>query len=114
MLRVLCIRVAFSCVMLPCELCLVATGESRFGFARSVIKMVAVVIGVPVGFYMGGPEGLVWAVAASEFPAALVLWPASARRGLFRVSRELLSIALFALGLLLGSSVRYAATGAWY
>ncbi len=114
MLRVLCLRVAVSCVMLPCEVCLVATGESRFGFWRSVVKMIAILIGVPAGFYLAGAVGLVWAVALSEFPAALILWPASARRGLLSVSREGLAVALFLVGMLLGSSVRYAATGAWY
>lgn len=114
MLRVLCLRVAVSCIMLPCEVCLVATGESRFGFARSVVKMIAIIVGVPVGFHIAGTSGLVWAVAVSEFPAALILWPASANRGLFRPSREMLSVVLFGLGLLLGSGVRYAATGVWY
>lgn len=114
MLRVLCLRVAFACIMLPCEVCLVATGESRFGFARSLVKMIAVVVGVPVGFYIGGSEGLVWAVALSEFPAALILWPASARRGLFRASRELVAVCLFLAGILIGSCVRFVATGDWY
>lgn len=114
MLRVLCVRVAFACVMLPCEVCLVATGESRFGFARSLVKMITVVVGVPLGFYLGGSEGLVWAVALSEFPAALILWPASASRGLFSASRELFAGVLFGLGLAVGSGLRFVITGAWF
>ena len=114
MLRVLCLRVAVACVMLPCEVCLVATGESRFGFARSVVKMLAILIGVPIGFQIAGAPGLVWAVAASEFPAALILWPASAKRGLLRMSREFLAVVLFVTGILAGSGVRYAATGNWF
>jgi len=113
MLRVLAIRVAFACIMLPCEVCLVATGESRFGFLRSVVRMFAVLIGVPLGYAWGGPEGLVLAVALSEFPAAFVLWPASAKRGLFKFSRELLAFGLFGVGVLLASGIRFLATGSW-
>lgn len=109
MLRVLCLRVAVACVMLPCEVCLVATGESRFGFARSVITMLAIVVGVPVGYELAGTEGLVWAVALSQLPAVAVLWPAAARRGLFSLPRELLAVGFFAAGALLGTGVRYAA-----
>ncbi|HPG25514.1 MAG: oligosaccharide flippase family protein [Spirochaetaceae bacterium] len=113
MLRILCLRVAMACIMLPCEVSLVATGASWFGFARSVATMLAVLIGVPTGFHLGGAVGLVWAVALSELPAALILWPAAARRGLFRSSRELLAIALFAAGLALGSGLRFLAFGSW-
>ena len=80
MLRILCLRVAVACVMLPCEVCLVATGESRFGFARSVVTMIAIVIGVPIGYQLAGTEKLVWAVAISEIPTIFVLWPAAAKQ----------------------------------
>jgi O-antigen/teichoic acid export membrane protein len=114
MLRILSLRVAFACIMLPCEVCLVATGDSRLGFIRSVVRMIAVLLGVPIGYYLGGPEGLLWAVVLSEIPAAFVLWPAAARRGLFNASREVLAFGLFGGGVLLASSVRFLSTGAWY
>ena len=113
MLRVLAIRTAFACIMLPCEACLVAIGESRFGFIRSVVRMFAVLIGVPLGYAWGGTEGLVFAVAMSEFPAAFILWPASARRNLFKLSREVLACLLFGVGALLASGIRFLVTGAW-
>lgn len=106
MLRILCLRVAVAAIMLPCEVCLVATGESRFGFMRSVAIMLAIVIGVPVGYSVAGAEGLVWAVALSELPAVLVLWPAAARRGLWRWQREVQAVALFGLGLGAGWAIR--------
>lgn len=109
MLRILCLRVAVACVMLPCEVCLVATGESRFGFARSVVTMIAIVIGVPIGYQLAGTEGLVWAVAISEIPTIFVLWPAAARRGLLSLPRELLAVCFFAGGALLGLAVRFMA-----
>lgn len=114
MLRILCLRIATACAMQPCEVCLVATGASRFGFGRSVARMIGVMIGIPLGYHFGGMEGLVWGVALSELPAALVLWPAAARRGLFRLSRELLSVLLYGLGLLAGATARYLAVGAWF
>lgn len=106
MLRILCLRVAVACVMLPCEVCLVATGESRFGFARSALTMLAIVIGVPIGYELAGSYGLVWAVALSEIPAIFVLWPAAARRGLLSLPRELLALGFFLVGGLLGYGVR--------
>ncbi len=108
MLRILCLRVAVACVMLPCEVCLVATGESRFGFARSALTMLAIMIGVPIGYQWGGSYGLVWAVALSEIPAIFVLWPAAARRGLLSLPRELLAVGFFVVGGLLGYGVRTA------
>lgn len=113
MLRVLAIRAAFACIMLPCEVCLVATGESRFGFIRSVVRMFAVLIGVPLGYAWGGAEGLVLAVALSEVPAAFILWPAAARRGLFKITREIRAFVFFGLGVMLASYIRYLATGEW-
>ena len=113
MLRVLAIRAAFACIMLPCEVCLVATGESRFGFIRSVVRMFAVLIGVPLGYAWGGAEGLVLAVALSEVPAAFILWPAAARRGLFKITREIRAFVFFGLGVMLASYIRYLATWEW-
>ncbi len=113
MLRILVIRVAIAAIILPCEACLVAIGESRFGFIRSVLLMLAIVIGVPLGYSIAGAEGLVWAVTLSEIPAIFVLWPAVARRGYFRVRREIFAVLLFGAGILLGSLIRYALTGAW-
>ena len=113
MLRILVLRVAIAAIMLPCEVCLVATGESRFGFARSVLVMLAIVIGVPTGYSIAGAEGLVWAVAFSEIPAIFVLWPAAARRGLFRFRREVFAVMLFLAGMGVGSLIRFAITGAW-
>jgi len=113
MLRVLAIRAAFACIMLPCEVFLVATGESRFGFIRSVVRMFAVLIGVPLGYAWGGAEGLVLAVALSEVPAAFILWPAAARRGLFKITREIRAFVFFGLGVMLASYIRYLATGEW-
>lgn len=114
MLRILCLRVAVQCMMLPCEACLVATGESRFGFARSVTTMLMIVVGVPLGFHLGGAEGLVWAVALSELPAVFILWPAFARRGLLLLRREAFAPLCFVAGAGLASLLRYAVSGVWF
>ncbi len=106
MLRILCARVALTCLMLPCEVGLVATGHPRFGFFRSLATMTAIVIGVPLGYHYGGAVGIVCAVALSEVPAVAILWPAAARQGLFRARREFFAVGLFSAGLGLGYGVR--------
>ena len=107
MLRILCLRVALICLILPCEVCLVATGEPRLAFLRSVLTMVAIVIGIPLGYHLAGALGIVCAVALSELPAFAVLWPAAARRGFFRLPRELAAVGLLVAGFLVGGGLRY-------
>lgn len=106
MLRVLCVRVALACLIGPCETCLSAMGKPRYGFVRNVAKTAAILVGIPLGFHFGGIEGLVWATAICELASFVVLWPPFWAAGMLRIRRELLAVALYAAGILVGALVR--------
>ena len=95
MLRILVVRVALGCLFTPCETCLTAIGNPRYGFLRNLAKAVAAVIGIPLGFKLAGLPGLLWAASLVELASALVLWPRFRALGLLRPVRELLAVGLF-------------------
>lgn len=104
-LSILTLRVTLSCIAVPMETCLFAMGHSHFGFTKSVCKMAAMVVGLPLGYHYYGLQGIVWATALSELPALFVLVPAFARRKLLLLRRELLVPLFFAIGVGLGHCV---------
>ena len=95
MLRILAVRVALGCLFTPCETCLTAIGNPRYGFLRNLAKAVAAVIGIPLGFKLAGLPGLLWAASLVELASAVVLWPRFRALGLLRPARELLAVGLF-------------------
>jgi O-antigen/teichoic acid export membrane protein len=101
-LQFLAARVALYSVLTSCETCLFVLGHTRYGFYRSAARAAWVAAAVPVGWYLAGLRGLVWATALSEVPVLLVLWPAMRRLGLLRLRREALALGFFALGALAG------------
>jgi len=104
MLKFLCIRTAMGVVLTPCETCLFSMGHTRYGLYRNVARAVWVVAAVPAGFWLAGLDGMLLAVALSEVPVLLVLWPAFRRIGLLDVRRELIAPMLFGAGMLLGTA----------
>jgi O-antigen/teichoic acid export membrane protein len=101
-LQALALRVGFYCTLTSGETCLVAMGHSRYGFYRSAARALWVVVGVPLGWHLAGLPGLVWAMAFSEVPAILVIWPALWGLGVLRLRYEALAVSLFGLGALAG------------
>jgi hypothetical protein len=79
-------------------------GHTRYGLYRNVARAVWVVAAVPAGFWLAGLDGMLLAVALSEVPVLLVLWPAFRRIGLLDVRRELIAPMLFGAGMLLGTA----------
>jgi O-antigen/teichoic acid export membrane protein len=102
MLQLLCIRVAMSVVLSPLQTCLFALGFTHYGFYQHAAKSIWLLIGIPIGWHLGGMFGVILVVAMSEVPVLLLLWREMLRRRLLRLSRELLALGLFAIGLLLG------------
>lgn len=102
MLQVLAFRVATSCVLVPCETCLFSMGQTRYGFFQNVARTAWIMIGVPVGWRLLGLRGLVYAVALSELPLFLVLWPAFRASRMLRPALELRAAGLYGAGLLAG------------
>jgi O-antigen/teichoic acid export membrane protein len=94
-LHILVVRVALGCLFTPCETCLTAIGNPRYGFLRSLAKAVVAVIAIPLGFKFGGLPGLLWATALTELASLFVLWPRFKQLGLLRPVRELLAVGMF-------------------
>jgi O-antigen/teichoic acid export membrane protein len=102
MLRVLSIRVAIASLTAPAQFLLFAIGESRWGFFLNLARTIALVIGVPIGFYVDKVAGLVWAVAFSEVPALIVVYCGLTRAKLVSWKREVRVPVFYALGLGIG------------
>jgi O-antigen/teichoic acid export membrane protein len=113
MLQALTIRVAMGCVLIPCETCLFSMGYTRYGFFQNIGRSSWILIGVPVGYYAWGIEGVVWVTALSEVPVIFTLWPPFYKLGLLKLSRELLAWAIFAVGAALGLGVSWVLGLVW-
>ncbi|MEM9071941.1 MAG: oligosaccharide flippase family protein [Myxococcota bacterium] len=99
MLQILCARAAMRVVFQPADTCLVALGQTKYSFLNNVARTVMLYGGIPIGYAWAGTPGVVWAVALSELPGALILWPRLARERILRLDREALAWVFFAAGL---------------
>jgi O-antigen/teichoic acid export membrane protein len=102
MAQALCMRIALSCVLVPAETLLFSLGQTQYGLYRNIGRAVWILVGVPLGYYFWGIQGVVWATATSELPVLIILWIPLWRRGLLRLSREALAIVLLAAGVIIG------------
>ena len=105
MLQIVCVRMGVSALVSSGEICLFALGHTRYVFQRSVSRLLATLVLVPGGWYLGGVKGLIWGAVASEAVALAAIWPQSYRLGILRIHRELFSIAILATGYGLGRAV---------
>lgn len=105
MLQAFAARVAMYCLLTGWETCLFSIGRTHYSFYRSAARAAWIVSAIPLGWWLGGLEGVVAAVALSEVPVLAVLLPAMRKEGLLRVERELVAVALFAAGAALGAGL---------
>ena len=105
MLRLLALRAATLCVVSPGDVCLTSLGLSRYGFYQNLARAIWVLGGVPIGYSVGGTEGVVWVAALSGFPSLLLLLRAFHIEKLLRIDRELLAWIFFGAGIMLGFGV---------
>lgn len=82
---------------------LTATGRIRATFEASVAKLIWLVIAAPIGFYYGGPIGLVLAVAMMEVAALALKWWQMHRASLLDIRQELIFLAAGGAGILIGT-----------
>lgn len=111
MLCILSIRSAARCILEPCEQCVIAVGLPRSVTWTHVLRTSWIFVGLPLGWYLGGIQGLVWAVALSETLPLLFLWWTLGTQGILRPLRELRALALIAAGAALGFAVQHLAGG---
>jgi O-antigen/teichoic acid export membrane protein len=108
MLQALAMRVAMSCVLVPCETCMFSVGRTRFSFYENVARMAWMAVFIPLGWHLAGIRGLVYAVAMTELPVFVVLWLPFGKMGLLRPLLELRALALYGSGLAIGFALSLA------
>jgi O-antigen/teichoic acid export membrane protein len=101
-LQVLCVRLAISLLVAPSETCLFSLGHTRYGFFRSLTRLVATLIFLPLGWSLAGVKGVIWGTVAAETLTVFAVWPQSRRLGILKISRELLSVGIFLLAFAFG------------
>lgn len=106
MLRYLCVRVGLQCILYPCGVCLIALGRPRPQLYANAARFVTVWIGIPIGFYLGGLHGVLYATTVSELPMLVVFWVAFKRLGHLRLSRELVAVGAVVAGGLIGLLIK--------
>jgi O-antigen/teichoic acid export membrane protein len=104
-LRILCFRVAVSLIVGPGETCLFSLGHTRYGFQRSLTRLVAAAVFIPLGWKLGGVKGLVWGTVATEFSTVIAVWPKLFELRIIRLRREALSVGLFTAAFALGAAL---------
>lgn len=102
MLRYLGARVGLQCILYPCGVCLVALGRPKPQLYANAGRFLFVWLGIPVGFYLGGLKGVLWATTLSEIPMLIVFWAVFKKLGHLRMSRELIAVAAILAGGLVG------------
>ena len=104
-LQILCIRLAVSLLVAPNETCLFALGHTRYGFFRSLTRLLATLIFLPIGWHLAGVKGVIWGTVAAETLTVFAVWPQSRRLGILKIRRELLSVGIFLLAFACGHFV---------
>lgn len=102
MLRILLFRMVFTSVILTTEQALMARGQPRFILQRNLTSVAALIVCMPVGYYMDGVQGLLWGTVLARLPALVVLYRAARKQEMFDALRELLPFLAAGLGFAIG------------
>jgi O-antigen/teichoic acid export membrane protein len=105
-LQILCIRVAVTLIVSPSETCLFSLGHTRYGFQRSLTRLLASLVCLPAGWYLAGVKGVIWGTVATELTTIFAVWPKCRSLGILRLRNELRSVGIFAGSLAIGLFVR--------
>jgi hypothetical protein len=92
------VRVALQCVLAPCGVFMIAVGQARQLLYANAGRFVIVWTGIPLGWYLAGLPGVVWATTLAELPMLVVFWRAMKKDGLLRLPRELFAFGALASG----------------
>lgn len=103
MIQILALRIAFNTTLPPAAMALSSIGFPRYGFIASCGRAAFLVLGIPLGWALGGIVGAVWAIALADLAMLPPLWWGMHRNGLLSLLRELRAVAFLLAGLLLGT-----------
>lgn len=101
-LQALAIQVGMSAILTSEETLLFARGQTYYGFARSFVRAVWILVGIPVSWHLVGLTGVVWCVALSELPVMIVIWVGMAKENLLRPLLESRSLAIWGASYMVG------------
>jgi O-antigen/teichoic acid export membrane protein len=110
-LQILCVRVALQCVLSPCGVFMIAVGQARQLLFANAGRFLMVWTGIPLGWYLGGLPGVVWATTLAELPMLVVFWRAMKKDGLLRLPRELFALGALAAGAVASWAVTFVFQG---
>lgn len=107
-LQVVSLQIAMMAALGSTEAILTGLGHTKHFFLQSIGRTLMAGIGMPLGYYVAGFWGIVWAVALIEVPTVFILLWQMAKLRLLRVQRELLAFVFLALGVGIGTALSYA------
>jgi O-antigen/teichoic acid export membrane protein len=105
MLQILSIRIALQCMFGLAGVALMSLNRPQYHVHANAGRFLAVWAGIPIGYAIGGVEGVVWATALSELPALVVFTVGLWRARVLRPMRELLAPAGVLAGVVAGYGV---------
>jgi O-antigen/teichoic acid export membrane protein len=105
MFQILCVRLLLVATLSNSESCLIALGHPKYSFIQNACRTVAMFAAIPLGWWLWGMKGVIWAVTLSEIPPLVVIWAGLIRYRMFSVAAESRSVLFAGLGMLLGFAV---------
>jgi len=94
MLEILCVRIAFQCLVRHMEHLLIVIGHVEFAFYQNICRLFIVLIGIPIGWHFANLEGVLWALVLSELFVYLLLMIGLARYNSIHHLKEVRSLFL--------------------
>jgi len=102
MVQALALRTLFTCATTPGAGALLALGQPRYATIAKVMTAVWIMTGIPLGFWLGGLSGAVWAVGLAYALPAGYFVRALKKHGLIEWRGELRTVVMFCGGVAVG------------
>jgi O-antigen/teichoic acid export membrane protein len=108
MLQVICVRTAIRCFFEPSSAACTALGAPKYVTLSRFVRASAIILAIPIGWRVGGLEGMIWGTVLAEVPTLCMFWFAQWKLAIFKPVRELLAFLLLGAGWITGElAVRF-------
>lgn len=104
-LQILCIRLVMTTMILSCESSLLVLGKPKYSLFQNTGRAIWLAIGIPLGFYFFGLTGAIFAIATTDVPSILILWPALVKEKILAPVLEARSLAFAVAGATAGTLI---------